>query len=83
MVKLVFVVLVLLGAGPLSPREEELVEQASQQGRSLVPDAPDARVSPERLIAPGQPPLLSFRYFEGKSHHRFGNGELMLDDAGH
>jgi hypothetical protein len=27
--------------------------------------------------------LLSFRYYEGKQHHRFGNSELMLDDAGH
>jgi hypothetical protein len=46
-------------------------------------DTPDSRITREPLISPGQPPLLSFRYYEGKSHHRFGNTELMLDDAGH
>jgi hypothetical protein len=34
-------------------------------------------------LAPGPPPLVSFRYYEGKLHQRFGNSELMLDDAGH
>lgn len=36
-----------------------------------------------RLIAPGAPPLLAFRYFEGKDRHRFGQLDLVLDDAGH
>ena len=44
---------------------------------------PDQRVAAERLIAAGQAPALSFRYYEGKLHHRFGNAELLLDDAGH
>jgi hypothetical protein len=34
-------------------------------------------------IAPGAPPLLSFRYFEGKMRQRFSGIDLMLDDAGH
>ena len=41
------------------------------------------RVSPRPQIAPGAPPLLSFRYYEGRAHHRFTGMELMLDDAGH
>ncbi len=44
---------------------------------------PSERVSPPREIAPGQPPLLSFRYYEGQARHKFSNTELMLDDAGH
>ncbi len=44
---------------------------------------PSERVSPPVEIAPGQPPLLSFRYYEGQARHRFSNTELMLDDAGH
>lgn len=44
---------------------------------------PSERVSPPVQIAPGQPPLLSFRYYEGQQRHRFSNTELMLDDAGH
>ena len=44
---------------------------------------PSERVAPKPQIAPGAPPLLSFRYYEGRDHHRFNNTELMLDDAGH
>jgi hypothetical protein len=46
-------------------------------------ESPSQRVSPPRMIAPGLPPLLSFRYYEGRAHYRFGNNDLMLDDAGH
>ncbi|MBV9405455.1 MAG: hypothetical protein JO211_08935 [Acidobacteriaceae bacterium] len=63
---------------------EPLVQQIANSGRCVeVGDSPDARVSREIKIAPGPPPLLSFRYYEGRLHHRFGNAELMLDDAGH
>ena len=41
------------------------------------------RVAVKHLIAPGAPPLLAFRYFEGKDRHRFGQLDLVLDDAGH
>ena len=44
---------------------------------------PSERVDPPAEIAPGPPPLLSFRYYEGQQRHRFSNAELMLDDAGH
>ncbi len=50
---------------------------------ATLAEKPDARVEQKPMIAPGPPPLLSFRYYEGKAHHRFGNTDLMLDDAGH
>jgi hypothetical protein len=60
------------------------VEQISDAGRCAeVGETPDARVTSQATIAPGPPPLLSFRYYEGKAHGRFGNSDLMLDDAGH
>lgn len=60
------------------------IESVLESGRCAeVGESPSARVAPRRLIAPGLPPLLSFRYYEGKEHHRFGNTELVLDDAGH
>ena len=34
-------------------------------------------------IAPGAPPLLTFRYLEGRQRGRFGGLDLVLDDAGH
>ena len=59
------------------------VKKVSDSGRFVtVAEAPDARLRIPK-IAPGQPPLLMFRYYEGKLHHRFGNADLMLDDAGH
>ena len=46
-------------------------------------ESPDERVKPSLKIAPGAPPLLSFRYFEGKMRQRFSGIDLTLDDAGH
>lgn len=71
--------LALLVGGP-----ESLVQQIADSGRCAgVAETPDQRVANQPMIAPGPPPLISFRYYEGKLHHRFGNAELMLDDAGH
>jgi hypothetical protein len=59
-------------------------EQDLMAGRCVgVGETPDSRVGPGMRLAPGPPPLVSFRYYEGKLHQRFGNSELMLDDAGH
>jgi hypothetical protein len=44
---------------------------------------PSERLGPPARIAPGAPPLVSFRAFEGKLRHRFGELDLVLDDAGH
>ena len=41
------------------------------------------RLAPLGRIAPGQPPLLMFRYLDGKGRHRFGDLDLVMDDAGH
>jgi hypothetical protein len=41
------------------------------------------RLQPLGQIAPGQPPLLTFRYLDGKRRHRFGDLDLVMDDAGH
>lgn len=63
---------------------EETLEQISASGRCAdVAESADQRVSTKPVIAPGQAPVLSFRFYEGKQHHRFGNAELLLDDAGH
>jgi hypothetical protein len=59
-------------------------QQVADSGRCVtLAEKPDERVKPQPAIAPGPPPLLSFRFYEGKAHHRFGNTDLMLDDAGH
>jgi hypothetical protein len=84
---LLFLKLASLYAGLLavtaSPTEQ-LVKAANDSGRVVtLANSPDERVSPSPQIAPGQPPMLSFRYYEGKAHHRYNNSDLMLDDAGH
>ena len=48
-----------------------------------VAESPDERVGRGLVVAPGAPPLLSFRVYEGRMHQRFGSSDLMLDDAGH
>lgn len=50
---------------------------------AAVGETPDERVAPRPEIAPGAPPLLSFRYYQGAAHHRYNHSDLMLDDAGH
>lgn len=61
-------------------RVETLVKQVAQSGRvlALIPKLDD-----EVRIAPGAPPLLAFRYLEGRQRGRFGGLDLVLDDAGH
>ena len=68
----------------LDAAQRTSVDEVAASGRCVnLGDAPDARVSYSTPIAPGAPPLLSFRAYEGKLHQRFGNSDLMLDDAGH
>ena len=71
-------------AGTLSGAERAAVQDISTAGRcAVLAETPDERVARSPKIAPGPPPVLSFRYYEGKINHRFGNSELLLDDAGH
>ena len=61
-----------------------VIQQIADSGRCAeLGETPDERIAARRMLAPGAPPLLSFRYYEGKMHQRFGNDDLMLDDAGH
>ena len=46
-------------------------------------EPPSERLNGSGLIAPGAPPVLSFRYFDAGDRGRFGNLGLMTDDAGH
>jgi hypothetical protein len=61
-----------------------LIDAMALSGRIVnISESPSERLSPPRLIAPGAPPVLSFRYFDASDRGRFGNLGLMTDDAGH
>ena len=63
---------------------DQLIAHVAASTRALqVAESPSARISKPPAVAPGAPPLLSFRYFDGKQRHRFGNLDLVMDDAGH
>jgi len=66
--------------GDLSRLTREIAASGQVLGLAVTPSQ---RVAPPARIAPGAPPLLSFRYYEAQQRHRFSNTELMLDDAGH
>lgn len=67
-----------------SSEVQRLTRDVAASGQVLELAArPSNRVSPPPQIAPGAPPLLAFRYYQGREHHRFTGTELMLDDAGH
>jgi len=81
------VLMFMLFAPPDQAREariERLVDEIAQSGRVLETAPAQERLADSRKqIAPGKPPMLSFRYFAGADRHRFGKLDLMLDDAGH
>jgi hypothetical protein len=63
---------------------DRMTREVAVSGQVLeIGDTPSARVAPPEQIAPGAPPLLSFRYYEAQQRHRVSNSDLMLDDAGH
>ncbi len=64
--------------------EQALVQQIDQSGRcAILGQTPEQRLMERPAIAPGAPPVLSFKLYEDAKHHRFGNVDVMLDDAGH
>jgi hypothetical protein len=69
-------------AEPVNPPSSlaELLRAIEQSGRVLTLARPREE---ELRLAPGAPPLLTFRYLEGRKRGRFGNLDLVLDDAGH
>lgn len=72
---------------PAETREDtvrKLIEEIDRSGQVLeIAAPPEQRLEPAPLLAPGDPPLLAFRYFEGQEKHRFGKLDLVMDDAGH
>jgi hypothetical protein len=61
---------------------DRLTKEIAASGQVVgLAATPSERVAPPVEIAPGQPPLLSFRSYEGQQRHRVSNTELMLDDA--
>jgi hypothetical protein len=65
-------------------RIREQIEAIARSGRVVeIGEARDRLADPRKQIAPGAPPLLSFRYFLGADRNRFGKLDVMLDDAGH
>ena len=65
-------------------RIRQIIADVAQSGRVLeIGETGDRLSDPRSQIAPGAPPLLAFRYFQGADRHRFGKLDLMLDDAGH
>ena len=68
----------------LANQSELLIKQVAASGRVLeLAITPSERLSSPLKIAPGAPPLISFRFFEGKERRRFGELNLVMDDAGH
>jgi hypothetical protein len=69
---------------PSEERIRQVIDDIVQSGRVLEIGENEQRLrDPRTDIAPGAPPLLAFRYFQGVDRHRFGKLDLMLDDAGH
>jgi hypothetical protein len=65
-------------------RIRQLIGDIARSGRVLNLGNTKERLSdPRQQIAPGAPPLLSFRYFDGADRHRFGKLDVIMDDAGH
>jgi hypothetical protein len=60
------------------------VDETIESGRvAAIGESSSERLAPVVLIAPGSPPILAFRYFDGQARHRFGDLDLVMDDAGH
>ena len=69
---------------PEQSRIVKLVRLIAESGRVVEIATPATeRAEPHVQIAPGAPPLVSFRMFEGQVRHRFANLDLVMDDAGH
>ena len=77
-------ILLMMAAAANTDDLNRLTKEVAVSGQVLeIGETPSERVAPPAQIAPGAPPLLSFRYYEAQQRHRFSNTELMLDDAGH
>lgn len=69
---------------PQQDRAAQLIEQIRLSGQLVELAQPSSeRLAPPKGIPPGAPPILTFRYLEGRDRHRFGKLDLIVDDAGH
>jgi hypothetical protein len=76
------VILALLAAPAFS--NEDVLERILASGRvQTFGVSSSERLGPEVRLAPGDAPVLRFRYLDGKRRHRFGDLDLVMDDAGH
>ncbi len=79
--------LLLLAAAPAVSVEQDLdaaLDAAARSGRiQLIGVSSSERLLPTARLAPSDPPILRFRYLDGQRRHRFGDLNLMMDDAGH
>lgn len=79
------ILILLMMAAAATPDDlHRLTKEVAVSGQVLeIGETPSMRVAPAAEIAPGAPPLLSFRYYDAQQRHRVSNSDLMLDDAGH
>lgn len=85
--KLPVVVLALCAGATITGNagaEAQLLLDIEQSGLlGLIGVSASERLKPIGRLAPGDPPMLAFRYLEDRRRHRFGELDLMMDDAGH
>jgi len=75
-------ILLLLLLAPVTT--SDLVRQTANSGRVVgCAESPSDRVAPPMMLAPGAPPVLSFRNFDAAERGRLSDVGLMTDDAGH
>jgi hypothetical protein len=69
---------------PASDAVEEKIRQIAASGRiQQIGESSSSRLNSGASLAPGAPPILAFRYLDGQARHRFGDLDLVMDDAGH
>jgi hypothetical protein len=74
----------LLALAASVQQQTEVLQKIVKSGRVVEIATPiSERVEEKRQLAPGAPPVLSFRLLDGRVRHRFGDLDLVLDDAGH
>jgi hypothetical protein len=80
---MIFVIFIALWAGRAADIQQ-MTKLVAESGRvAEIATPPSERLKAPAQLAPGAPPLVSFRFFEGKAKHRFGELDLVMDDAGH